>query len=550
MAARPVPTVTLAPESDVAPAAVLIVDDRAENRLALRSILAKRGYRVVEAASGDEALRKLLVDDFAVLLLDVVMPGMSGFELASLVRQRDRTATVPIVFLTGHATNIDYVYKGYATGAVDYLVKPLVPEMVRAKVEVFAELYRQRRRLEAQAKRLVAAERKESELRLLELRMASERRFRNLADSLPQIIWVARPDGSTEYANRHWFEYTGLAADELGMHWRDVIHPDDRQRSDCVWERGKQSGEPYEDEHRLRAADGSYRWHLVRAVPERGAGGAIVSWVGASTDIDGQKQAQEEQTRAYREAAAAVQARDEFLSVASHELRTPLSSLMLLVDMLLMSKRDGADDTLPDGLRPKLESASRQVRRLSRLVTELLEVSRITTGRMTLERDAFDLTALGRDVVGHLAPEAARAGSALLLDAPSPVIGTWDRFRLEQVITNLLTNAIKFGQAKPIELAISTEGDAARLTVRDRGIGISADDTARIFGRFERAVPVRAYGGMGLGLFIARQVVDEHGGSIAVHSEPGRGSLFTVTLPLEPPRREEACAMEERAHDR
>jgi PAS domain S-box-containing protein len=538
MAAHSESAPTIQPERATERVNILVVDDHAENRLAVRSILASPGYRIVEAASGRDALRRLLEEDFAVLLLDVVMPVMSGFELATLIRQRERTAAVPIVFLTGHAANVDFVYKAYEAGAVDYLVKPLVPEMVRAKVSVFAELFRQRRRIEEQASRLVEAERKDAELRLVELRLASERRFRSLADAVPAIIWVSRghgieSDGGIEYANQRWFGYTGRSASELDE-WRDVVHPDDLERCNEQWATVAQSGDPFEIELRLRAANGSYRWHLVRAVPDArgGAGGEILSWIGTSMDIEGQKRAQEEQKHAYQQAADAVRARDDFLSIASHELRTPLSSLQLLVEMLLMPQRATSAQPTPEWLRPKLESASRQVKRLSRLITELLEVSRITTGRMMLERDEFDLVTLSDEVVAHLAPEASRAGSELVLDAPAPVVGSWDRFRVEQVLTNLLTNAIKFGQGKPIVLSIASEGDAALVRVRDEGIGISEDDTGRIFGRFERAVPVRAYGGMGLGLFIARQVVDAHGGAIDVHSEPGNGSTFTVSLPL------------------
>ncbi len=525
---------------------VLVVDDRAENRLALKSILSGPGYRIVEAESGREALRKLLEHDFAVILVDVFMPVMSGFELAKLIRQRGRTASVPIVFLTAHATNTtEFVDQAYEAGGVDYLVKPLMPTVVRAKVEVFAELHRQQRRIEEQAARLVEAERKEAERKEAELRLASERRFRNLADAVPQIIWVSRGTEQLEYANQRWFAYTARSVN-LERPWRDVIHADDLRRYDEAWAAVNRSGDPFEAELRLRAADGSYRWHLVRAVAERTMGdGSIGSWIGTATDIEGQKRAQEDQNRAYREAADAVRARDQFLSVASHELRTPLSSLQLLVEMLLMPKLTANGQPLPEWLRPKLESAARQVKRLSRLITELLEVSRITTGRMTLERDSFDLVTLCQEVVVHLGPEAARAGSPLIVHAPSPVTGYWDRFRIEQVVTNLLTNAIKFGRCKPIAISVGAEGDTAWLSVRDQGIGISDDDTARIFGRFERAVPVRAYGGMGLGLFIARQVVDAHGGAIDVHSEPGHGSTFTVSLPLQG---KESPPVEESSH--
>src|SRR5262245_36106904 len=180
---------------DLISVGLLVIDDHAENRAALRSILSSPDYRIVEAASAREALRILLDEEFAALLVDVVMPEMNGFELAATIKVRDRTAAIPILFLTAPATELHLVYRGHRAGAVDYLLKPLVPEMVRAKVAVFAELYRQRKRIERQATLLVEAEREESELRVVEMRLANERRYRALADSVPNIIWTARPDG-------------------------------------------------------------------------------------------------------------------------------------------------------------------------------------------------------------------------------------------------------------------------------------------------------------------------------------------------------------------
>lgn len=274
------------------PVNILLVDDRQENRIALRSILTAPDYRVVEASSGAEALRKLLDDEFAVILVDVVMPEMNGFELVSAIKQRERSAAVPVLFLTGLATDVDLVYKGYRVGAVDYLVKPLIPDMVRAKVEVFVELYRQRKRIERQATKLVEAERKESELRLIELRLASERRYRSLAESIPHIIWTARPDGYVDYFNQGWFEYTGISAEQAAGSWLHAVHADDRVACESSWRQALLAGHAFLGEYRLlRARDRTYRWHLCRAVPERGPTGQIISWLGTFTDIDDQRRA-------------------------------------------------------------------------------------------------------------------------------------------------------------------------------------------------------------------------------------------------------------------
>jgi CheY-like chemotaxis protein len=175
---------------------ILIVDDRADNRLALRAILSRPDYEFQEAASGAEALRILLDREFAVLLLDVMMPGMNGFELATAIRQRARAAATPIIFKSAEAGDLEQIYRGYREGAVDYLTKPLIAEMVRAKVEVFAQLDRQRRRIERQAQALLEAQKREAAAAILELRLAAERRYRHLAYSIPEILFTADATGA------------------------------------------------------------------------------------------------------------------------------------------------------------------------------------------------------------------------------------------------------------------------------------------------------------------------------------------------------------------
>jgi PAS domain S-box-containing protein len=642
--------------SNTSPVNVLVVDDRPPNRTALRAILSSPEYRIVEAGSGPEALRRLLQDDFAVLLIDVVMPEMDGFELAAAIRQRERSAAVPIIFLTAQATDLELAYKGYRAGAVDYLVKPLVPEMVRAKVAVFADMHRQAKRLEQQGELLLEAERREGELRVMQLHLASERHYRNLAEAIPHIVWTARPDGTVDYFNQRWFEYTGLPAEQAAGAFYRAMHPDDVPRHEEGWQQSFRSGVMFQDECRLRSgSESGYRWHLCRAVPERGSSGQVVSWLGTFTDIEEQKRTQTvlaefkgtldavldavlimepgtlrfryvnrgaealwgfgrdelmrmrlfdlfteydepgfrelfspiddgtkdtialearcrrqsakeipvefsfqrvgaergqivsiarditqrkladlERQHLYAEAVAAVRARDEFLSVASHELRTPLSSLQLQVEML---RRAHEDLEQPPALsvakvKSKLDAAARQVERLTRLISELMDVSRVASGRMQLDRRRVDLSDIARDAVERFKDDAAKVGCAVTLHAGEPVVGTWDELRLEQVVTNLLANALKFGAGKPVEITVTRKASSAVLVVRDHGIGIAAEDVDRIFHRFERAVAGAKYAGMGLGLYIVRQIVDAHGGTIRVESEPGQGSRFVVDLPI------------------
>lgn len=271
--------------------AILVVDDHAESRAALGALLSSPDYRLVEASSGAEGLRRLLEEEFALLMVDVSMPNMNGFEFVDAVKGRTRTASIPILFLTAHQGESELLRKGYRAGAVDYLVKPLVPEMVTAKVAVFAELYRQRKRIERQSALLVEAERNESELRVLELRLAGERRYRALAEAIPHIVWTARADGAIDYFNLRWFEYTGLSREDAAGSWERAIHPDDLPRCRQEWAEALCSGAMMQIECRLCSLDGGCRWHLCRAVPERGPTGQVLSWLGTFTDIEDQRRA-------------------------------------------------------------------------------------------------------------------------------------------------------------------------------------------------------------------------------------------------------------------
>jgi signal transduction histidine kinase len=236
--------------------------------------------------------------------------------------------------------------------------------------------------------------------------------------------------------------------------------------------------------------------------------------------------------RLYDEAQRAVKLRDEFLSIASHELRTPLTSLQLQVSGLQRNLKR-PDMTLPK-VREKLEAVDRHVERLTALVNALLDVSRASAGRVKLDLEEIDLVTVVREVAARFQPDLANAGCYLSLELPERLVGTSDRMRLDQIVTNFLSNAVKYGAGKPIEVALRSEHGRAILSVRDHGIGIAPPDQARIFERFARAVSVEHYGGLGLGLWIVHVYVEAMGGRIHVASEPGQGSVFTVELPLEP----------------
>jgi PAS domain S-box-containing protein len=282
-------------------------------------------------------------------------------------------------------------------------------------------------------------------------------------------------------------------------------------------------GQTRNTEEVVQTASGRITFHTTKA-PLRNGEGHTAGLVGISRDITARKQAEIALRRA-------IAVRDEFLSIASHELRTPLS--VLLLELASLERLFGSLDlgSMTERTRDKTARVVRQAHRLTHLVERLLEVSRIESGRLELELQDVDLAALAREVVDRFAEEAAKAGSTILVDASSAVRGHWDPVRLEQVLSNLLSNALKFGAAKPVHVAVTAEGAVARMVVRDAGIGLPDEDRERVFGRFERAVPTRHFGGLGLGLYIARQIISAHGGTIQAVASPGGGTTFEVQLP-------------------
>ncbi len=279
---------------------VLLVDDRPENLLALEGILEPLGQNLIYAHSGEDALRQLLHHDVAVILLDVQMPVLDGFETAQLIKQRERTSHVPIIFVTAISKDEEQVFRGYSAGAVDYVFKPFNPVVLRSKVSVFIELHEKNEQLRRQTELL-----KEQEL--AELRRESEERYRFLAEAQPDQIWTAQPSGELDYVNQRALEYfDSTFSERVEAGWTQVVHPEDLGRMLERWQDALATGQPYENELRLRrASDDSYRWHLTRAVPMTNRRGEVVRWFGSNTDIHDQKRAEEAQ-RFLVEAGAAL----------------------------------------------------------------------------------------------------------------------------------------------------------------------------------------------------------------------------------------------------
>jgi PAS domain S-box-containing protein len=502
-------------------ACILLVDDHPASLLDMATILEPLGHELVQATSGEQALKQILRRNFALILMDLQMGGMSGFETAAFIKQHPRSQDVPIIFIGAKSHHAASVLPGHAPGAVDYLVKPLDPDILRSKAVMLIDFHARTERLKAEEQRLRQREH-------LARERQSEELYHRLIDSLPQCIWAASSDGQIKYWNRAGLDYFGAGAggrDDLSL-W-DVIHPEDRDAARAQWELAVRGAAPFERQLRLkRASDGSYRWHLGRAVPEYDQTGTVVGWIATATDIHAQKMAEV----ALHDALAH---RDDFLSVASHELRTPLTSLKLdLANLARLSQRGQAVPA--ERLAAKVAKIEGQTDRLHRLIDELLDVSRIVSGRLELHLEDVDLAALAVDYAQRLREEAARVGCPLNVRTEGPVVGRWDRARLDQVLANLVSNALKYGSGKPVEIAVTASAPAhhARLVVRDRGLGIAPPDQARIFERFERAASSRHFGGIGLGLWIVKQIVDALGGTVAVESQLGAGSTFTVELPI------------------
>jgi PAS domain S-box-containing protein len=313
----------------------------------------------------------------------------------------------------------------------------------------------------------------------------------------------------------------------------ELVHVDDRPLVESTVGRALQDMQPFSFEYRIVAGD-TFRWLHGRGRVDVNAQGRPTRMAGTAHDITERKAAEEgrlrlaEEQLARRAAEDAVRARDEFLSIASHELRTPLTPLQLLLESL---ERDLAVHDAAGSLREKLQIASSQVHRLACLVDDMLDVSRITGGVLEIRPEVVDLTAILRNVANYFRGEATARQCDLRLRLDGPIVGRWDPLRLEQVVSNLLSNALRYGAGAPVEVAAHARGDRALLLVRDRGLGIAPEDITRIFGRFERASG-RGYGGLGLGLYVTRQIVEAHAGNIEVTSQPGAGSCFTVDLPL------------------
>ncbi|OKH26976.1 ATP-binding protein [Chroogloeocystis siderophila] len=500
---------------------ILMVDDHPENLLALEAILEGLGQNLVKAHSGMEALRCLLNQDFAVILLDVQMPDMDGFETAALIRQRARSHSTPIIFLTAFSTSDTLQIRGYSLGAVDYLFKPIQPEILTSKVSVFVELYQKTAQIERQAAEL----------------KKSEERFRRLSANSPVGIFLIDTSGQCTYMNSRCQVICGCTIEQITENWWQIIHLEERDRIFNEWSACFRSGQEYSNEFRIQAQD-TLRWVHLRSSPMLCDKGEVIGYVGTLEDISDRKQAEAERSKliyeqaARAEAEAANRMKDEFLAVLSHELRTPLNSILGWARLLRTRKFD--EKTIAKAL----ETIERNAKSQAQLIEDILDISRIIQGKLRLHLCPVNLIPIIEAAINAVRPAAEAKAIQLetYFDANANLVCA-DPERLQQVIWNLLTNAIKFTPEGGIVAVRLETIDAAytQIHVQDTGIGISPEFLPYVFDTFRQgdSTTTRSHGGLGLGLGIVRHLVELHHGTVAVDSAgEGQGTTFTVTLPV------------------
>lgn len=533
---------------------ILLVDDRPENLLALEAILEPLGQRLVRATSGKEALRRLLERDFAVILLDVQMPGMSGFETAQVIKSRERTKFIPIIFLTAINKEDEYVFKGYSVGAVDYMFKPFQPEILRSKVSVFVDLYVQQHRIAEQEQRIREIERQELELRHVRELLQSEARFREIVSSAMDAIVVFDASSRITMVNsaaermfgRREAEVVGQTIESLfpeqeAAHTVAAIRAAAERASSEASARPESltarraTGETFPVEasiSSLDAAAGRTYTLIARDVSERIAHEQALEAQARSLAESARelKLLNEELHRRQVDLEHAMTARSRFYASMSHELRTPINAVLGYSTLLLENIYGPLNEKQTEGI----ERTQKAARHLLELVNDVLDLSKIEAGKIDLRLQPVEFPMLIEDLFVTVRPLADENGSALTLrrstEERTRIVS--DPRRVRQILLNLLSNAIKFGRGRPITVTLeSCEDGGVAIAVTDQGEGISADDQERIFHEFVQLGRTQLQDGTGLGLPISRRLAELLRGSLTVESEVGKGSTFRLTLP-------------------
>jgi signal transduction histidine kinase len=483
---------------------ILIVDDRPENIFSLKSILELHSFPVDTAASGEEALKKALKNNYALIILDVQMPGMDGFEVAEYLSGNSQTCDIPIIFLSAVNTEKKFITRGYTSGAIDYIVKPIDPDILLLKVKTFHRLYEQNRELNLVQQNLQSeiVFRKKAQQQIQD----KAQELNGILASIPQVAFTATAAGTIDFVNDQWYSYANTYTDF------PEVHPDDPSIR-TAWKEAAATAQPLQLELRIaRLGTDHFRYHLLRVVPVK-ENNITVKWVGTFTDIEEQKQVSRK--------------KDEFLSIASHELKTPLTSIKAYVQ--LVDKLLAADNPTKNYVDRTLV----QINKLDTLINDLLDISKIENGKLKFELETIDfeqLLAATLEMLVQINP-----GTIIKRTGDARVLVRGNAVRLEQVIINFISNAVKYApNSNEIEIITRlTPSNELYFGVQDHGIGISAENQVNVFGKFYRVSETNRHAqGLGIGLYICAEILKRHHSDFGVVSEPGKGSLFYFTLPV------------------
>lgn len=503
---------------------ILIVDDKSENIFSLKSILELNAFETDAALSGEEALKKVLKRDYALIILDVQMPGMDGFEVAEAITSLNKTKDIPIIFLSAVSTHKRFVTKGFESGAVDYITKPVDPDILILKVRNFYRLYEKTRDLKEAEQALTST--------VNELHITLE--------SLPQIAFTANEKGEIEFVNQHWYGYSRSKS------VFPQTYPGDEPIL-TMWHSAIRSKEPIESEVYIKGIeDEVYQYHLLRASPVE-VNGRISKWVGSFTNIHEQKLLNEileqrvsERTEELMEINKKLELSNhdlqQFASVASHDLKEPLRKIQVFGSMI----RDRAQ--LEEPIVTYLDKILSSSERMSKLITDLLSFTRLSAADIF---EVADVNSIIDDILSDLELVIAEKNAVIKVDKIPQMEVIPGLMR--QLFLNIIGNALKF--SKPDEapfITISAElvneimmdaeplkGKFCRITIADNGIGFDEKYSEKIFTLFQRLNSREEYEGTGIGLSIAKKIVDKHKGIITAESQPDRGARFIITLPME-----------------
>ncbi|MDP9068117.1 MAG: response regulator [Actinomycetota bacterium] len=470
-------------------AGILIVDDRAENLLALEAALEPLQQEIIRAGSGDEALRCLLKKEVAVIILDVQMPGLDGFETAAYIKQLDRTRYIPIIFLTAINKEAEHVFRGYSAGAVDYLFKPFDPTVLRSKVSVFIELHQKNKELQI-----------------------SEERFRRAFHDAPTGVALVALDGSVLRANRALEAMTGKAVTTAGsFSIRELFDPQEPPLELSELSTSNPAGASHA-ERKLISRDPVQRYVLVTASFIPAAVSLGPHYIVQMTDITDRRELE-----AFRE---------RFVSHAAHELRTPATVIAGTAALLHESR----DRMKPAEIDQCVTALHRQSERLTAMVRNLLDIARLKEGTFKAELDAVELAAVAQQAVDNIPPPE---GKDVHLDIADDAVVLADPHGMDHVISNLLVNAYRYG-GPTVELEARRQDGKVAVTISDDGAGVPPDLVPKMFEPFTRGKSASSVGGSGLGLALVKSLVEASRGEISYEPGAGGGARFVIRLEAAP----------------